>query len=67
MRRNAAANMETEMYYQKWKDAAGQWRWHLRGGNHEIISHGESYVHESGCDHAINLNKSSANAPVQKH
>ena len=55
------------MYYQKWKDGTGQWRWHLRGGNHEIISHGESYVSENGCDHAITLNKGSANAPVQRH
>jgi uncharacterized protein YegP (UPF0339 family) len=54
------------MYYQKWKDGNGQWRWHLRGANHEIISHGESYVNESGCDHAISLNKASSNAPVLK-
>lgn len=54
------------MYYQKWQDGARQWRWHLRGGNHEIISHGESYVNESGCDHAIALNKSSGLAPVNK-
>ena len=54
------------MYYEKRKDGNGEWRWRLRGGNHEIISHGESYVSESGCDHAIALNKSSANAPVHK-
>jgi uncharacterized protein YegP (UPF0339 family) len=54
------------MYYQKWKDSAGQWRWHLRAANHEIISHGESYVNESGCDHAISLNKGSGSAPVHK-
>jgi len=54
------------VYYQKWKDGNGEWRWHLRGGNHEIISHGESYVSEGGCDHAISLNKSSSTAPVHK-
>lgn len=54
------------MYYQKWKDGNGEWRWHLRGGNHEIISHGESYVSEAGCDNAISLNKGSTNAPVYK-
>ena len=54
------------MYYQKWKDGSGQWRWHLRGGNNEIISQGESYVSETGCDHAISLNKSSGNAPVHQ-
>jgi uncharacterized protein YegP (UPF0339 family) len=54
------------VYYQKYKDGNRQWRWRLRGGNHEIISHGESYVSESSCDYAISLNKSSANAPVQQ-
>lgn len=54
------------MYYKKWQDDAGQWRWHLRAANHEIISHGESYVSEAGCDHAINLNKGSGNAPVYR-
>lgn len=62
----AARKEEGTVYYQKYKDGTGQWRWRLRAGNHEIISHGESYVSESGCDHAINLNKSSANAPVHK-
>lgn len=52
------------MYYQKWRDASMQWRWHLRAANHEIISHGEAYVSESGCDHAIGLNKGSSGAPV---
>lgn len=51
------------MYYQKYKDGA-QWRWRLRAANHEIISSGESYHHESDCDHAINLNKGSSQAPV---
>ncbi len=53
------------MYYEKYKDA-GQWRWRLRGGNHEIISSGESYWNEADCDHAISLNKSSMSAPVHK-
>ncbi|THD35968.1 MAG: DUF1508 domain-containing protein [Sphingomonas sp.] len=51
------------MHYQKYKDGT-QWRWRLRAANHEIISSGESYVHERDCDHAISLNKSSSNAPV---
>ncbi|MGE0774697.1 MAG: YegP family protein [Sphingomonadaceae bacterium] len=54
------------MYYQKWKDTANQWRWHLRAANHEIISSGEGYWNESDCDHAISLNKGSSTAPVYK-
>lgn len=52
------------MYYQKWKDASSQWRWHLRAANHEIISLGESYYNEADCDNAITLNKGSNSAPV---
>jgi uncharacterized protein YegP (UPF0339 family) len=54
------------MYYEKWKDDAGQWRWHLRAANHEIIAQGESYVNESDCDRVISLVKSSSSAPVHR-
>lgn len=32
-----------------------QWRWRLKGGNHEIIAIGEAYVSKQGCLHAVNL------------
>lgn len=54
------------MYYQKWKADDGNWYWHLRAANHEIISHGEGYVGEQNCDHGIALNKSSRDAPVNR-
>jgi uncharacterized protein YegP (UPF0339 family) len=53
------------MYYEKYL-SDGQWRWRLRAANHQIISSGESYWNEADCDHAINLNKGSAVAPVHR-
>lgn len=53
------------MYYQKYRDTSGHWRWRLRAANHETISvSSEGYVYESGCDHSISLNKGSSGAPV---
>lgn len=34
-----------------------QWRWRLKGGNHEIIAIGESYTTKQSCLHAIELIK----------
>jgi uncharacterized protein YegP (UPF0339 family) len=55
---------EFHMHYEKYRSGA-EWRWRLRAANNEIISSGEAYWNERDCDHAINLNKSSANAPVR--
>lgn len=49
------------MYFEKYQQG-GQWRWRLKSANHEIIASGESYVYESGCDHAIGLVKSTTTA-----
>jgi uncharacterized protein len=55
------------MTYYYWKDASGQWRWHLKAGNNKIIAtSGESYYNEKDCLDAINLVKSSKDAPVKK-
>jgi len=55
------------MTYYYWKDASGQWRWHLVAANNRIIANsGESYHNEQDCLAAINLIKSSNNAPVKK-
>lgn len=54
------------MYYEKYKDARGEWRWTLYGGNHEPIAmSSEGYTSEASCDHSISLVKGSANAPVR--
>ena len=34
---------------------AMQWRWRLRGANHEIVASGESYTTRQSCQHAIDL------------
>ena len=54
------------MYYTIYQDSTRQWRWNLKAANHEIIAHGESYVNKADCLHAINLVKSSNNAPVRE-
>lgn len=55
------------MTYYYWKDASGQWRWHLMAANNRIIANsGEAYHNEQDCLHAIQLVKGSTNAPVQK-
>ncbi len=52
------------MYFTIYKDTSGQWRWNLRSANREIIAHGESYYNKRDCLHAVNLVKTSYNAPV---
>ena len=52
------------MYYTIYLDVQNQWRWNLRSANHEIIASGESYYNENDCIYAIELVKSSANAPI---
>ncbi len=31
-----------------------EWRWRLKGDNHEIVASGESYKNRADCLHAIN-------------
>ena len=54
------------MYFQVYRDNAGEWRWRLRAANHEPIASGEGYRNKSDCLHAVNLVKQSANAPVRE-
>lgn len=51
-------------YYQIYKDISGLWRWRFRGGNHEIVASGESYVNKADCLHAISLISTSGQALV---
>jgi uncharacterized protein len=44
------------MYFEKYK-SGNEWRWRLKGANHEIVASGEGYWSEASCDHAIQLVK----------
>ena len=52
--------------YSVYKDNAGEWRWNLRASNTQIIADsGEGYRNKQDCLHAIELVKSSKDAPVK--
>ena len=52
--------------YWVYKDAAGEWRWNLRASNSRIIADsGEGYRNKQDCLHAIELVKTSKDAPVK--
>jgi uncharacterized protein YegP (UPF0339 family) len=58
---------DTRMTYRKYQDTNRQWRWRLVAANGRIIANsGEGYYNETDCDSAIQLVKSSFNAPVVK-
>jgi uncharacterized protein YegP (UPF0339 family) len=53
--------------YWVYKDTSGQWRWQLLAANNRIIAaSGESYYNKQDCLSAIQLVKSSTNAPVKE-
>jgi uncharacterized protein len=52
------------MRYEYWKAHNGNWYWHLKAANHEIIAHGEGYSTKENCLAAIALVKGSASAPL---
>ncbi|QAY77937.1 DUF1508 domain-containing protein [Sphingosinicella sp. BN140058] len=58
------------MYFQIYQDGVGrglfgaanalaprEWRWRLRGRNHEVVASGEGYKNKRDCEHAVNLLK----------
>ncbi len=52
------------MTYYIYKDANGEWRWRLRPSNNRIIANsGEGYRNKADCIAAIQLVKSSKDAP----
>lgn len=54
------------MHYEVYKDTAGEWRWRLRAANNKIIANsGEGYANRTDCLSAIDLVKSSKDAPVE--
>ena len=46
--------------FQVFKDKAGEYRWHLRANNNEIIAQGEGYVSKGDCLHCIDLIRTQA-------
>jgi uncharacterized protein YegP (UPF0339 family) len=49
------------MKYEYWKsDSDGQWYWHFKAGNGEIVAQGEGYASKHNCLEAIKLMKNSA-------
>lgn len=53
------------MYFRMFRDSKDEWRWQLRAANNETIAvSSEGYVNRADCRHAIDLVKSSADAPV---
>ena len=44
------------MYAEIWKSTRDdRWYWHIRAGNHEIVSQSEGYVTKAGALHGLRL------------
>jgi uncharacterized protein YegP (UPF0339 family) len=44
------------MYAEIWKSALnGLWYWHIRSGNHEIVSQSEGYTTKTAALHGLRL------------
>ena len=55
------------MNFHVYKDNAGEWRWHLKSANGQIIADsGEGYVNKQDCLNGINLVKESISSPVDE-
>lgn len=52
------------MKYEYWKAKNGNWYWHLKGGNGEIIAQGEGYTTKQSVLHVIGLVSTSGQAKV---
>lgn len=55
------------MYFQLYQDKAGEWRWKLKAGNHEVIADSsEGYKQKASALHGIELVKGCAAAEVKE-
>lgn len=55
------------MKFHVFKDAKGEYRWHLRAANGKnVASSGEGYKSEKDCEAGIELVKKASAAPVVK-
>ena len=53
------------MYFEIYQ-SGDEWRWRLKGGNHEIVASGEAYTTKQACEHGVDLVKSTnADTPVK--
>ena len=43
------------MYFTIYRDSQNQYRWNLKGDNHEPVASGESYLQKAGVSHAVSL------------
>ena len=51
------------MYFQIYKDGAGEWRWRAKAVNHVTIGDsGEGYVNKADCLQGLNIIKNEAAA-----
>lgn len=56
-----------DLAFRVFRDAAGEWRWHLRASNNRVVADsGEGYRERDDCLRGIELVKHSANAPVEE-
>lgn len=46
--------------YEWWRSADGQFRWHLKAANGEIVASGEGYKRKSGALRGIEAHRSAA-------
>lgn len=53
------------MFFEKYKDRRGEFRWKLKSRNGRIIATGESYKQEAKRDHAIELMRQLQDVPVK--
>lgn len=54
------------MYFVKYRDNRGEWRWTYYAANNEAIGvSSEGYSSEAACDRSITLMKGCANAPIK--
>lgn len=56
------------MYFELYKDRAGEWRWRLKASNGKIVADsGEGYHNKSDAEHGINLVKgTTSSTPVRE-
>lgn len=52
------------MKYEIWKATDGNWYWHLKAGNNEIIATGEGYTTKQSVLHVIQMVATSGDAKV---
>ncbi|MGZ9809502.1 YegP family protein [Pseudoroseicyclus sp. H15] len=55
------------MAYKIYKDKGGEWRWHYKSGNGNIIADsGEGYVNKADCERGIEIMKNSSGDAVEE-